>query len=342
MLLMGVSGLEVAATELVAHGKAATTPVAIVESGFSPAAAHHGRNPRDASPSSPASATCNPRRSSSSAPSWTCTRSWDDRRHRWSRWRTAAGTRRPASATAVAAGRGPPGTARPDTCRRRYLDHDRAAAGRRSPRTLSAEPFVVVPLLLGAAYHSRVDIPAALAPAGARSRRPTCSGRTRCSLAALERRLAEAGVEPGDPRHRRGAGSRRVDRCRGSWTTSGSWLTGWRRAGWWDVRAGVRVGGRTRPSRRRSAGCAPPAHRGSRWRRYLLFPGLFADKLARSRRRRHVRAAGRRPRGRHAGPRAATTRPSSGSSYGCVTETRSICSFPPATSRSRTMPRPFP
>jgi uroporphyrin-III C-methyltransferase / precorrin-2 dehydrogenase / sirohydrochlorin ferrochelatase len=37
VLLMAVSGLEVAATELVAHGKPATTPVAIVESGFSPA-----------------------------------------------------------------------------------------------------------------------------------------------------------------------------------------------------------------------------------------------------------------------------------------------------------------
>jgi uroporphyrin-III C-methyltransferase/precorrin-2 dehydrogenase/sirohydrochlorin ferrochelatase len=37
VLLMGVGGLEVAATELVAHGKPSTTPVAIVESGFSPA-----------------------------------------------------------------------------------------------------------------------------------------------------------------------------------------------------------------------------------------------------------------------------------------------------------------
>jgi uroporphyrin-III C-methyltransferase/precorrin-2 dehydrogenase/sirohydrochlorin ferrochelatase len=37
VLLMGVSGLEVAASELMAHGKPATTPVAIVESGFSPA-----------------------------------------------------------------------------------------------------------------------------------------------------------------------------------------------------------------------------------------------------------------------------------------------------------------
>ena len=35
VLLMGVSGLEVAARELIAHGKAAETPVAIVESGFS-------------------------------------------------------------------------------------------------------------------------------------------------------------------------------------------------------------------------------------------------------------------------------------------------------------------
>jgi uroporphyrin-III C-methyltransferase / precorrin-2 dehydrogenase / sirohydrochlorin ferrochelatase len=37
VLLMGVGGLEVAATELVAHGKTATTPVAVVESGFSAA-----------------------------------------------------------------------------------------------------------------------------------------------------------------------------------------------------------------------------------------------------------------------------------------------------------------
>jgi uroporphyrin-III C-methyltransferase/precorrin-2 dehydrogenase/sirohydrochlorin ferrochelatase len=37
VLLMGVSGLSVAATELMAHGKPATTPVAVVESGFSPA-----------------------------------------------------------------------------------------------------------------------------------------------------------------------------------------------------------------------------------------------------------------------------------------------------------------
>ena len=36
VLLMGVSGLESAASELMAHGKPATTPVAIVESGFSP------------------------------------------------------------------------------------------------------------------------------------------------------------------------------------------------------------------------------------------------------------------------------------------------------------------
>jgi uroporphyrin-III C-methyltransferase/precorrin-2 dehydrogenase/sirohydrochlorin ferrochelatase len=37
VLLMGVSGLSVAATELMGHGKPATTPVAVVESGFSPA-----------------------------------------------------------------------------------------------------------------------------------------------------------------------------------------------------------------------------------------------------------------------------------------------------------------
>ena len=66
VLLMGVSGLEVAATELVAHGKAASTPVAIVESGFTPPSAPRSE-PSAASPRSPGSATCNRRRSSSSA-----------------------------------------------------------------------------------------------------------------------------------------------------------------------------------------------------------------------------------------------------------------------------------
>jgi uroporphyrin-III C-methyltransferase/precorrin-2 dehydrogenase/sirohydrochlorin ferrochelatase len=36
VLLMGVGGLDVAAPELVAHGKSATTPVAVVERGFAP------------------------------------------------------------------------------------------------------------------------------------------------------------------------------------------------------------------------------------------------------------------------------------------------------------------
>jgi sirohydrochlorin ferrochelatase len=63
---------------------------------------------------------------------------------------------------------------------------------------------VVLPLLLTAAYHSKTDIPGALAEA--RRRHPRLTVRYGATLgphpllvAALERRLAEAGVRIGDP-----------------------------------------------------------------------------------------------------------------------------------------------
>jgi sirohydrochlorin ferrochelatase len=70
------------------------------------------------------------------------------------------------------------------------------------PRTRG--PAVVVPLLLTAAYHSKADIPARLAAASAA--RPGLDvvsagtlGPHALLLAALERRLREAGVAVGDP-----------------------------------------------------------------------------------------------------------------------------------------------
>ena len=78
VLLMGVSGLGAAAAELVAHGKAASTPAAVVESGLHRPTSAPRRARSRRSPSWPASATCSPRPSSSSATSSTCTRSWDE------------------------------------------------------------------------------------------------------------------------------------------------------------------------------------------------------------------------------------------------------------------------
>src|SRR6202030_2247536 len=76
-------------------------------------------------------------------------------------------------------------------------------APRLSPPPTAPAPAVVVPLLLTAAYHSKADIPAQLAAAAAA--RPgldvVCAGTLGphpLLLAALERRLREAGAAAGD------------------------------------------------------------------------------------------------------------------------------------------------
>ncbi|WP_405146602.1 sirohydrochlorin chelatase [Sphaerisporangium sp. NBC_01403] len=82
-----------------------------------------------------------------------------------------------------------------------YLDHSRPSLG----EALSGlDEAVVLPLLLTEAYHSRVDIPSALREARAgRPRLRVHQGATLgphpLLITALERRLAEAGVEIGDP-----------------------------------------------------------------------------------------------------------------------------------------------
>jgi sirohydrochlorin ferrochelatase len=160
-----------------------------------------------------------------------------------------------------------------------YLDHEqpRLADLARTQRG----PFVVVPLLLGAAYHSRVDIPAALATVDDQAAQPVRAdvlGPDPLLLAALERRLGEAGVPPGDP------GTAVVLAAAGSTDESSiaavrRLADQWRAAGWWDVRAAFASA--TAPSvpdavtELRAAG-APRVAVAS----YLLFPGLFADTLA--------------------------------------------------------------
>ena len=155
-----------------------------------------------------------------------------------------------------------------------YLDHEqpRLADLARTQRG----PFVVVPLLLGAAYHSRVDIPAALT--GSPGRQSEVLGPDPLLLTALERRLAEVDVEQGDPDTAlvlAAAGSTDADAVDGVRQLADRW----RRTGWRDVLpAFASAAGPTVEEaigRLRAAG-APRVAVAS----YLLFPGLFADKVA--------------------------------------------------------------
>ena len=166
-----------------------------------------------------------------------------------------------------------------------YLDHG-------EPRLTEVaaaldEPFVVVPLLLGAAYHSRVDIPAALEQAGRRAAQAMHAvhavqadvlGPHPLLLAALERRLRDAGVPTGDSATAvvlAAAGSAEEP----SLQAVRSLAEQWRAAGWWAVEPAFASAASPTVaeavSRLRTAG-APRVAVAS----YLLFPGLFADALA--------------------------------------------------------------
>jgi sirohydrochlorin ferrochelatase len=79
------------------------------------------------------------------------------------------------------------------------------------PASAAGGEAVVVPLLLTAAYHSKADIPAQLASAAAASPGPdiipaATLGPHGLLLAALERRLREAGVDVDDPGTRAATG----------------------------------------------------------------------------------------------------------------------------------------
>ncbi|WP_245674601.1 sirohydrochlorin chelatase [Herbidospora cretacea] len=158
-----------------------------------------------------------------------------------------------------------------------YLDHVRPAL------TTALAPLdraVVVPLLLTAAYHSKVDIPGALAGLRTRVEVSPTLGPDPLLTAALERRLAEAGAVIGDPGTAVvlvSAGSsdptanatvRRVAR---DWARSRSWravTTAFASAS--GPRPAEAVAMLRRSGARRIV-VAP----------YLLAPGHFADKVAR-------------------------------------------------------------
>jgi sirohydrochlorin ferrochelatase len=141
---------------------------------------------------------------------------------------------------------------------------------------------VVLPLLLTAAYHTKTDIPRALAEV--RRRHPRLAlrygdplGPHQLLIDALERRLAEAGTPAGDPDTAVvlvAAGS--TDPAAGG--TIARLARRWRRRGWRDVAPAYASAAPPTPAEAvralREAG-APRVAVAS----YFLAPGYFADKV---------------------------------------------------------------
>jgi sirohydrochlorin ferrochelatase len=140
-----------------------------------------------------------------------------------------------------------------------------------------AEP-VVVPLLLSAGYHSRVDIPAAVAASARPVRQAAVLGPDPRLLDAMERRLTEAGVVARDPSTAvvlAAAGSSDPDAIASVTDVAAEWA----RRGWWSVEPAF------------ASAAEPTVHdavAGLRARgaprvvvaSYLLFPGVFAEAVA--------------------------------------------------------------
>jgi len=148
--------------------------------------------------------------------------------------------------------------------------------------SLEGADCVVVPLLLTAAYHSKTDIPAKLAAARADVSLANTLGPHPLLLAALERRLASAGVNVADPAAR--ARTSVVLAAAGSSdpaanATVAALAARWQaRGGWRAVVPAYASAAGTRPDEAVTellAGAPGPVVVAT----YLLAPGLFADKI---------------------------------------------------------------
>lgn len=168
-----------------------------------------------------------------------------------------------------------------------YLDHAQPTVTQAlsSLACAGTDDVVVLPLLLTAAYHSKTDIPRALSET--RRRHPRLRVRYGGTLgphpaliSALEHRLAESGVLPGDPDTAvvlAAAGSSDA----GANLTVATLAREWETRGWWAVSAAYASAASPTPAeavaRLRAAG-APRVAVAS----YFLAPGHFADAVRRS------------------------------------------------------------
>ncbi|TDB92328.1 sirohydrochlorin chelatase [Actinomadura sp. 7K534] len=197
----------------------------------------------------------------------------------------AHGSRDPRAAATVAELLGAVRDRRPDVpVHASFLDHGPPAPDRVLDGLArdGAEDTVVLPLLLTAAYHSKTDIPGVLNRV--RGRHPRLRLRTAGTLGphpllmdALERRLAEAEVEPGDPDTAVvlvSAGSSDASAN----ATIARLAREWRPRGWWDVVPAYASAAAPGPAEAVTAlldAGAPRVAVAS----YFLAPGYFADKV---------------------------------------------------------------
>ena len=162
------------------------------------------------------------------------------------------------------------------TVTKSFLEH--AAPDLPAAITAVGTGAVVVPLLLTAAFHSANDLPAQLATADPEAVQADVLGPHPLLLAALERRLAEAGVCVGD------LGTAVVLAAAGSadpaaQRTIRELAVSWAARGWWAVEAAFAsaaepsVGATVAALRVRGAPRVAVAS-------YLLAAGLFADRVA--------------------------------------------------------------
>ncbi|MEO3829348.1 sirohydrochlorin chelatase [Actinomadura sp. B10D3] len=215
----------------------------------------------------------------------------------------AHGSRDPRAAATVTELLGAVRARRPDVpVHASFLDHAPPAPDRvldglaRQSRSSGARPLngggrgledgapgaVVLPLLLTAAYHSKTDIPGVLNRV--RGLHPRLRLRTAATLGphtllmeALERRLRDAGVEPGDPDTAVVLVSAGSSDASANATIAGL-ARGWRARGWRAVEPAYASAAGPKP------GEAVAALRGAGAPRvavasYFLAPGFFADKV---------------------------------------------------------------
>lgn len=197
----------------------------------------------------------------------------------------AHGSRDPRAAATVAALLDAVRARRPDVpVHTTFLDHAPPAPGRVLDGLArdGADEAVVLPLLLTAAYHSKTDIPGVLNRV--RGLHPRLRLRTAGTLGphplligALERRLAEAGVEPGDPDTAVvlvSAGSSDASAN----ATIARLAREWRPRGWRDVVPAYASAARPAPAEAVTALLGAGAPRVA-VASYFLAPGHFADKV---------------------------------------------------------------
>ncbi|MFD8596271.1 sirohydrochlorin chelatase [Kitasatospora sp. NPDC059646] len=161
-----------------------------------------------------------------------------------------------------------------------YLDHCAPRIAQVVPRLTDA---IAVPLLLNRAFHAKHDIPAALRAAGSSLPVAEVLGPSPLLLDALDRRLAESGLDVADPAVRARTGV--VLTAAGSSDPAANATTRavaatWRRTRGWAAVTTAYAAAAPTVTDALAALRADPAVRTTAVAPYLLAPGLLPDRIA--------------------------------------------------------------